>query len=331
MTGYPKGPRDLGGDCHAWLLPEGRWGESNTGLVRGAGLSLLVDTLYDLPHTAEMLNAYAPLTASRPIRTLVNTHSDGDHWFGNQLVAGPEVEIVASEAAAESMTPAVVSEMAGLSDREDQVGEFIRSIASQFDLSGIIATPPTRTFTGELDLDVGGRQVRLIEVGPAHTPGDVLVHVPDAKVLYAGDILFIGGAPLVWTGPISRCIAACDRILDLELAAIVPGHGPLTDREGVRRVRDYLEFVEVEATKRFEDGLSVEEAVASIDLGRFAAMSEQGRIAANVLNVYEELDHGRPRANRLEQFGRIAAFELGNRATSSAPGGGTHEDRPGRD
>ena len=153
--------------------------------------------------------------------------------------------------------------------------------------------------------------MRLIQVGPAHTPGDVLVYVPDARVVYTGDILFIGGAPLVWTGPVARCIAACDRILDLELAVIVPGHGPLCDKDGVRLVRDYLRFVEVEATERFEAGLSVEEAVTSIDLGRFAAMSEQGRIAANVLNVYEELDPDRPRANRLEQFGRIAAFELG--------------------
>lgn len=129
MAGYAKGPHALGGDCHAWLLPEGRWGESNTGLVRGAGVSLLVDTHYDLPHTAEMLDGYAPLTAGHPIRTLVNTHSDGDHWHGNQLVAGPEVEIVASEAAAALMTPAAVAELAGLSGRRDRVSEFIRGIS----------------------------------------------------------------------------------------------------------------------------------------------------------------------------------------------------------
>jgi cyclase len=81
---YEKGPHDLGGGCFAWLLPDGHWGESNTGLLRGDGESMLVDTLYDLGHTEEMLAAYAPLTVGHPIRTLVNTHSDGDHWLPNQ-------------------------------------------------------------------------------------------------------------------------------------------------------------------------------------------------------------------------------------------------------
>ncbi len=308
---YDKGPHDLGGGCFAFLLPDGHWGESNTGLIRGDGESLLVDTLYDLAHTQEMLDAYAPLTADHPIRTLVNTHSDGDHWFGNQLVAGEGVEIIASQAAADLMTEHNVVEMAALHDRHDHVGDFIRPIAAAFDLSGIIPTPPTHTFSGHLDLVVGGREVSLIEVGPAHTDGDVLIHAPEAGVVWTGDIVFIGGAPLVWTGPVSRCIAAVDPILALDPKVVVPGHGPLTDGAGVKRVRDYLEHVATEATRRFEEGQTVEEAVKSIDMSAFADLSEQGRIAANVLNVYEELDAARPRADRLEQFSRIAAYELG--------------------
>ena len=73
-------------------------GESNAGLVVGDGASLLVDTLWDLPLTRRMLAAIAPLTAEAPIETLVNSHSDGDHWWGNQELEG--IQIVATDAAA---------------------------------------------------------------------------------------------------------------------------------------------------------------------------------------------------------------------------------------
>jgi cyclase len=88
----------LGSGIHAWLQPNGLLGETNAGLVIGDGASLLVDTLWDPRLTSRMLAAMAPLTAEARVETVVNTHSDGDHWWVNQEVAG--AEIVATEAAA---------------------------------------------------------------------------------------------------------------------------------------------------------------------------------------------------------------------------------------
>lgn len=306
---YRKGLHELGGGCHAWLLPDGSWGWSNSGLITGSGTSLMVDTLFDLALTREMLEGLRPVTDRHPIGTLINTHSDGDHVFGNQLLAERGVEIVASEAAAALITQDQVDALAAVKDREGAVGDFARHIFGPFDFSAIVATGPDRTFEGRESLDVGGREVRLIQVGPAHTAGDTLVHVPDARLLYAGDILFVGGTPVVWAGPTSRWIAACDLILDLDVATIVPGHGPVTDKSGVAPVRDYLEFVRIEATKRYEDGLEVADAVASIDLGPYAGLPEHGRLAQNVLNVYQELDPAVPRPSRYDVLGRIAALE----------------------
>lgn len=306
---YRKGLRDLGNGCHAWMLPDGSWGWSNSGLVTGSGASLMVDTLFDLDLTREMLVGISAVTDEFPLTTLVNTHSDGDHVFGNELLAQRDVEIVASAAAAELMTQEAVDSLAGLKKLDGVVGDFARSIFGPFTFEGITATPPTRTFTGELSLDVGGREVQLIQVGPAHTPGDTLVSVPDAKLLYAGDILFVGGTPIAWAGPIERWIAACDRILDMDVSVIVPGHGPVTDKSGVRTMRDYLVFVLTEARKRFEDGLDVDAAIASIDLGSYAEVPEHGRIAQNVLNVYQQLDPGMPRPERMTVLARIAAIE----------------------
>ena len=99
---YSLGLHELGDGCHAYLQPDGGWGWSNAGLIVGDGRSLLVDTLFDLRLTAAMLDAMADLTATAPVSSLVNTHANGDHCYGNSEVvaAWPDVEIVASTAAA---------------------------------------------------------------------------------------------------------------------------------------------------------------------------------------------------------------------------------------
>ena len=98
--GFNKGLHDLGTGCYAWIQPDGTWGYSNSGLIADGGESLLVDTLYDLPKTQEMLDGYRKVVpAAQNIGTLVNTHSNGDHYFGNQLVHAPR--IVASRACAD--------------------------------------------------------------------------------------------------------------------------------------------------------------------------------------------------------------------------------------
>jgi glyoxylase-like metal-dependent hydrolase (beta-lactamase superfamily II) len=225
--------------------------------------------------------------AANSIDTVVNTHANADHCWGNQLVA--KAEIVASEAGAREMgelPPQAVAEMMAAAPTMGEFGEYLSRIFGDFDFAGIELAPPTRTFTDELELTVGDKRVRLIEVGPAHTRGDVLVHVPDDKVVFTGDILFIGGHPIIWAGPVDNWIAACDHILAMEVDAIVPGHGPITDKAGVAAVRDYLEYVRDEARKRFDAGLSVDEAARDIALDAYADWSESERILVNVDTLY---------------------------------------------
>src|SRR5262249_12969757 len=177
------------------------------------------------------------------------------------------------------------------------------------DFDGIESTLPTRTFDGRLDLEVGGRTIELIEVGPAHTAGDVLAYVPDAKTIYTGDILFIGGTPIVWAGPLSNWIAACDLMLGMDVDTVVPGHGPLTDKGGVAQVRDYLVYVDSGATARFHAGMDAWEAARDIALNGFQDWGESGRIAVNVDAVYRSLDPSYESANVVEQFKRMAQLE----------------------
>ena len=164
-TSYSLGLHEVGQGAYAYLQPDGGWGYSNAGLIVGDGCSLLVDTLFDLRLTEVMLASMQGATRSAPIGTVVNTHANGDHCYGNQLVSG--AEIVSSSATAHEMTEVPPSMMAALNQADGDVGELFRSFFGDFDFAGIELAPPTRTFDGRLDIDVGGRIVELIEVGPA--------------------------------------------------------------------------------------------------------------------------------------------------------------------
>jgi glyoxylase-like metal-dependent hydrolase (beta-lactamase superfamily II) len=287
---YERGLHEVADGVFAWLQPDGGWGWSNAGLVRGDGGSLLVDTLFDLKLTRAMLDAMAPITATDPIEVLVNTHANGDHCYGNQLVTGAEVVASAASAAEmESLPPTALSLMTSL-DLGDAANRYVQDAFGPFHFDDIEPPHPDRTFSGRLDLDVGGEAVELVEVGPAHTAGDVLVHLPERGAVFTGDILFIGGTPLIWDGPVQNWLDACDRLLAFDCDVIVPGHGPLTDADGVRATADYLRFVREEATQRHEAGLSATEAAWDIDLGPYADWGEFERIALNVDAVYRELD-----------------------------------------
>ena len=149
----------------------------------------------------------------------------------------------------------------------------------------------------------------MLEVGPAHTQGDVVAIVPDARTAFTGDILFIGGTPIVWAGPIANWIAACDLLLARDLETIVPGHGPVTDHRGVADVRAYLVFVEQEATARFEAGMDALELARDIALGDFAGWGEAGRIAVNVEAAYRGRDPQHRSPDIVELFRRMALLE----------------------
>ncbi len=127
--------------------------------------------------------------------------------------------------------------------------------------------------------------------------------------MFTGDILFINGTPIVWAGPLSNWIAACDLMLGMDVDVVVPGHGPVTDKGGVSQVRDYLSFVEQEATARFDAGMDAWDAARDIALGGFADWGESGRLAVNVEAVYRQLDPAHRGPDIVEQFRRMAVLE----------------------
>src|SRR2546421_9151623 len=102
----------------------------------------------------------------------------------------------------EGLQPAQVAMLLKQAPEVGQFGAFALHAFGPFNFENITLTPPGKTFEGEMTLKVGNKTVQLIEVGPAHTRGDTLAHIPDDRVVFTGDILFIGGDPLMWAGPL---------------------------------------------------------------------------------------------------------------------------------
>ncbi len=310
---FTKGLHDLGHGAYAYLQPSGTWGYSNAGLIIDGDQSLLVDTLFDEQLTAEMLAAMQDATGfgADKIGFVVNTHSNGDHTFGNRLAKN--AVIIASEAAAHEMreegNPQTLAQVIKNADSMGEVGAFFKRIFGAFDFAGVTFRLPDRTFTGEETIRVGDKRVELIQVGPAHTAGDVIAFVPANRVVYTGDILFIDGTPIAWAGPVSNWIKACDRIMALDADVIVPGHGPITDKAGVKRMQDYLVYLDRETRKRHGAGMNSWEAAQDIALGSFGDWLDAERLAVTVDTIYREINADNSRRNVADLFGRMMQLE----------------------
>ena len=315
----------------AWITPDGNWGLGNTALVCGHRESLLVDTLWDLPRTAAMLEGFRPLLENAPIGPVVNTHADGDHWFGNQLTEARQ--IIATKTAANRMRHHGPEEMKKLRlvsrvfrsmgrlplprrRRWEIAADYFDGMLRPFDYSGIRPAHPTTTFSGRLHLEIGGRPVELIELGPAHTAGDLVAHLPDDRVVVAGDIVFSGCTPILWDGSVQNWIAACDHILALKPEIVVPGHGPLTDAAGVEAIRNYWQFLWNAAHRQYSlerPAAKAALAILSSDeyLGSpFAGWIGQERTLINVNAIYRKLMKIEHRMRVLERLDMLRQTAL---------------------
>lgn len=261
-------------------------GWSNSGFVaRGGGF--VVDTLYDLPLTRRMIELYASVHPE-PAARLVNTHHNGDHCWGNQLF--PDAEIIGHRGCVARFSmfqPAAAEAIRTMVDAPEHLRDLQAEFAP-FDFSGIELVPPNHVIDGDVTIDLDGMRADVLWVGPAHTEGDLVVHLPEEGVLFAGDVFFHRCTPIGWEGSTAQWIAALARIEALAPEHVVPGHGPVCGVDGVRAMREYLEFVQREATAHHAAGRSVLDACRRIELGPYAAWNEPFRLAANVHRVYRE-------------------------------------------
>ncbi|MFE0172089.1 MBL fold metallo-hydrolase [Streptomyces sp. NPDC059002] len=258
---------------HVWL-PEGAglWGLANCALITSEDEALLVDTPYTTALTAALAEAAGDVMApGTAITRVVNTHPNGDHTFGNAYFTG--AEIISTDMNLERLcsepTPQQTQSLVRDSACDEPLGWYARKHFGDYDYTGLDVVPPTTTFSGEHTLRVGSTEVRLIEAGPAHTAGDLLVHLPEQGVVLAGDVLFIDDHPVHWQGPLSGVIAACERLLALRPEVVVPGHGPVVGPAEVRAYVGYLRELEGLIHEGYARGVDAYAVASEILAGGF--------------------------------------------------------------
>lgn len=229
----------------------------NATLITGGGAALLVDTLSTARQAAELRAACQVVTSAE--LAVVNTHHHFDHCFGNATVAGPQGRVWAHEEAgrllhrhAERMRR---SYLARWRETDPQLAA---------DLAQVRVLAPTDLVGPQLTVDVGGRPVVLRHLGHGHTAGDLVVQVPDADVLIAGDLVehgappdFEDAYPLQWPETVTAMLR-----LATPTTVIVPGHGAVTDVAFVHGQHEQLAALSWAIREGHADGAPAEAVAA---------------------------------------------------------------------
>jgi len=222
----------------------------NIGLVVGERGAFLVDDQY-APLTERIQAAVSEIT-DRPIRFVLNTHWHGDHTGGNENLADDGALVIAHDNVRKRMSE----------------GQFMAFFEREVPPAPADALPVV-TFNDEIRFHLGGHTVHAIHVPGAHTDGDAIVHLVEADVIHAGDIVFYGMYPFIdygSGGSLGGMIEAVDVILDLagDETAVIAGHGgPVIDREQLAGYRDLLADVHRELIEMIVDGATLEEVLAA--------------------------------------------------------------------
>lgn len=253
---WPTGLIEVAPGVFGYVQGGGVTGVSNGGLIVGEESAIAVDALFVPSMTRRYLRAIRRAT-KKPVSHLIATHHHIDHIGGNQFF--PRSEIVAHINCRE--------EMVRFGLPVDRLKAFIPAFADELDELRLVL--PDVVYAGQLTLHQGDRAIELLYMGPAHTPGDTLVYLPNEKVLFAGDVAFHYVVPGPFDCHVSSWIRVADRIAGLDVEVIVPGHGPLGTKKELREMRDYLALVRREARKSYRAGEPSDEAARKLKVGGF--------------------------------------------------------------
>lgn len=261
---------------------------SNAAIIEGDNDVLVVDS-HVSPGGAWALREELKTITPKPIRYVVNSHFHFDHSHGNQIY-GPGVEIIGHEFARQQIvagksmdSPAreffvggVANTIAALEKRlasaadEKMKADIERQLAIQRNhlegTNAVVPTPPTITLTHTMTLHRGGREIRLLHLGRAHTAGDVIVYLPKERIIATGDLL-VNGTSYMGDAFFTEWIDTIEALKKVEFDTVLPGHGQaFTGKAQLDHWQAYLRDFWTQAQAFHKKGVAWEDAAKQVDL-----------------------------------------------------------------
>ena len=293
---------------YAVITKPGGLPSGNAGFVIGKDSVLVFDTLL-APVAIEELIVEIQSITKLPIKFAVNSHYHLDHTGGNQVLVARGVPIIAHDnvmiwqttknkrflPAPEDLAKRKADAAKQLADtpadQADKRAQLERAIRRLDALMTIKLTNPTKTFkSGTMTLDLGKRQVILATL-PGHTGGDVFAYVPDANIVFTGDLGWSKTLPNLVDATVNDWIPTLDQILkQYPTAKYVPGHGNVAEASDIKDFRDYLDDLRARVKQGIANGLTVDQAKQQLTLPeKYQAFAFKNFTVPNVEDMYKEL------------------------------------------
>jgi cyclase len=281
----------------------GRFALCNAGIVDLGGTTLVFDAMLT-PQAGEALGRAAERLTGRPVGLLVNSHYHGDHVRGNSAVGAAHIlstrrvrELIVERGPAHLRADRdeAPRDLARLRAGELGSGPFERNVYEGW-FEGILATPadlafapPDLTLESELVVHGSRRSARVISFGGGHSPSDVLVYLPEERLVFLGDLLSVGFHPSMSDGDPVEFARILGETRKLGIDRAVPGHGPVTGDSGVVEMARYVQGHLDRARASLKEGIGRDEharvpAAPPFDRWAFSAFYEE-----NARFVYDRL------------------------------------------
>ena len=263
---------------------------ANAGLIRTADGAVVVDTTSCAADMEALLDAAG--VSATDVRLVINTHQHSDHTWGNQVYGCP---ILAHRLCREAMEANldgawnIASIEASIAERGGSDPGWAAEMRKKID--GLCITLPTETLHDRRDLEMGGVKIEVIHFG-GHTPGSSVVWLPDAKVLFSGDLLFIERYPFIGDADVPDLIAALKRLPKLGAETIVPGHGTLCGEAKIAGMTDYLHETWSRTVDHLAQGHPADEAALDPGYPRYAEGAADRYHETNIRVMYTRLAGG---------------------------------------